>query len=130
MQKTFDLFDQVTEEMKLRYINVIQKTYNLAGRAFSWNDKDDERELPTRYLLKAEELYNMITESSGLTGCKLPRTSFNNNYQNHLLNAIVEEKGQKAKKQNDTPTVTKAFAFFINGGLDKDLLEQTYIETL
>lgn len=109
--------------MKLRYINVIQKTYNLAGQAFSWNDMNDEKELATRYLLKAEEIYNLIGESSTQTGFKLPRTSFNNNYQHHLISAITEEKGEKARQQNGLPTVTKAFAFFINGGLDKDMLE-------
>ena len=61
---------------------------------------------------------------------KIPRTSFNNNFQNHLLSAITETSGEKARQQNGLPTVTKAFAFFINGGLDKDLLEKTYIETL
>ena len=61
---------------------------------------------------------------------KIPRTSFNNNFQNHLLSAITETQGEQAKQQDGLPTVTKAFAFFINGGLDKDLLERTYIETL
>ena len=64
VQKTLDLFDQVSEEMKLRYINVIQKTYNLAGNAFSWQDQKDNREMATRYLLKAEEIYELIHEST------------------------------------------------------------------
>ena len=47
---------------------------------------------------------------------KLPNTSFNNNYASHLLASITEG---DARKQSNLTLDAKAFAFYINGGLDK-----------
>ena len=45
----------------------------------------------------------------------------------HLLESITED---TAKKQNSMAFDTKAFAFSINGGLDKTRLERSYVMTL
>lgn len=58
---------------------------------------------------------------------KLPNTSFNNNYERHVLDTITDG---AARKQTTIPMDTKAFAFYINGGLDKTKLEKSYVQTL
>ena len=79
-----------------------------------------------RYLLKAEQIYNFVYERTEKVNFKLPNTSFNNTYANHLLSSITED----ARKQTSLALDTKAFAFFINGGLDKSKLETSYVLTL
>ena len=77
-------------------------------------------------MLKAEQIYNFVYECTEKVNFKLPNTSFNNGYLSHLLESISED---TARKQNSVLD-TKAFAFYINGGLDKTKLEQSYVITL
>ena len=71
-------------------------------------------------MLKAEEIYNFVYECTEKVSFKLPNTSFNNSYSKHLLSSITEG---DARKQSNLSLDTKAFAFYINGGLDKSKLE-------
>ena len=45
----------------------------------------------------------------------------------HLLSSITED---DARRQSNLPLDAKAFAFYINGGLDKSKLEKNYVRTL
>ena len=73
-----------------------------------------------RYLLKAEWIYNFVQECTERGNFKLPNTSFNNDYKKQLVESISED---AARKQSSMSLETKAFAFYINGGIDKTKLE-------
>lgn len=77
--------------------------------------------------MKAEEIYNFVYETTEKVNFKLPNTSFNNNFSNYLLASITED---DARRQNNLALDTKAFAFYINGGLDKSKLDYNYVKTL
>ena len=127
LQKTLELFECVSNEgIKLKFLNVLQQTYNLIGQIMATHRQDSNLQSAIRYLLKAEQIYNFVYECTEKVNFKLPNTSFNNNYMSHHLESISED----ARKQNTMQLESKAFAFYINGGLDKSKLEHSYVKTL
>jgi len=125
-KKTLELFESVSNEgVKLKFLNVLQQTYNLTGQVIA-SYQEENLQSAIRYLLKAEQIYNFVYECTEKVKFKLPNTSFNNTYTSHLLSSITED----ARKQTALALDTKAFAFFINGGLDKSKLEASYVLTL
>lgn len=89
LQKTLELFESVSNEgVKLKFLNVLQKTYNLTGEIIAKHQGDSNLSTSIRYLLKAEQIYNFVYECTEKVSFKLPNTCFNNIYSSHLLESI------------------------------------------
>ena len=77
LQKSLELFEAVSNEgVKLKFLNVLQTTYNLMGQVMASHQSDSNLQSAIRYLLKAEQIYNFVYECTGKVSFKLPNTSF------------------------------------------------------
>ena len=92
LQKTLEHFEGVSNEgIKLKFLNVLQQTYNLIGQIMATHQQGSNLQSAIRYLLKAEQIYNFVYECTEKVNFKLPNTSFNNSYMSHLLESISED---------------------------------------
>lgn len=63
-------------------------------------------------------------------GFSLPNTSFIQDFSLHLVSQIQSKTEAQTRKSIGLVPETKAFSFYINGGLDKQKLERNNIETM
>lgn len=80
LEKALQKFNQVSDVLKLRFINSIQCIYNQMGLVQGHRQAYDQS---IRYFLKAQEIYNFVKQVS--TNSLLLNTSFNNSFEDHLL---------------------------------------------
>jgi len=100
---SIELFNQLPEDIKLRHINTIQDIYNNAG--ILWCNRADHKK-GIAYFAKAEEMYDLVKDCKGAKVV---------NILNEFLLKLNEE---------------KCFGFYIDGGFDKNKLENNYTQTL
>lgn len=107
------LFNQHSDLVKDRYLNAIQDVQIILGIIECQYEKYDEG-MP--YLAEAEQIYIKGREMGGVEKVQI------NNIQRHFLAGTSTYKQLK--------DATDVFRFYIDGGLDKVLLERNHTQTL
>lgn len=79
LKEAVELFDSLSEGLKVRFFNIIQDLYNNLGIVHCNRDCHDKG-IP--YLIKAEEIYKLVIES----GIEIPNISLTNDMDLYLLN--------------------------------------------
>ncbi|CDW81364.1 kif1-binding protein homolog [Stylonychia lemnae] len=120
MRESLEVFDRISDVLKIRYFNTIQDIYNNIGITYC-NRGSHEKGIP--YLLKAEQIYKMVVDSTENT-TQAHNTSLLNDFDQYLLSQI-----EQSQSKQGVP-LTQDFAFYINGGIDKSKLEKNYTLTL
>lgn len=107
--KSLDFFNTLPMNVKIRYINYYQETFNNLGIIF-FNKDDPNKGL--QYFGKAEQIYKVFSEVKGnfkIITC----------FDDFLISCTKEETRFKS-----------VFNFFIDGGIDNSQLEKSYTQTL
>jgi KIF-binding protein len=111
LNKSLRLLNLVPNNIKNRYINIIQDLYNTLGIIHS-NWTNYNKGLPL--LHKAEQIYSIV---KGWQGSKITQT-FHHFLKNRVSGSEISNPSEEC------------FGFFIDGGLDKEKLELNYTQTL
>eukprot|EP00347_Sterkiella_histriomuscorum_P007379 403349164 len=107
LRESLEIFDQISDILKIRFFNTIQDIYNHIGITHC-NRGSHEKGIP--YLSKAEQIYKLVIESTD-----------NNQSISHNTSIAQSKQGNP---------VTQDFSFYINGGIDKARMEKNYTLTL
>ena len=120
LRKSFDYMESLPDQLKIRHLNTIQDLYNhiaiISSERGGISEKEDVEinDKAVKYLEKAKEIYHIVKNNT----FDMPHKKIITNFDLYLL---------KQSKNKDSDS---SFSFFINSGLDLDVLEKKYTTTL
>lgn len=129
---SINFFNSLPDIVKIRYVNYYQEIYNNLGIIYFNNDEANKG---LEYFCKAEQIYNMFSEIKNNNKTTYLFDEFLNSCSPDLNNkedkeSNIDELDELNNKYNNNINSYLKFNFFVDGGIDNDLLEKNFTQTL